>query len=704
MIRRLFQILQRVLSLLLLLPLRCIILYTPLGTRLAERIMAGINLYAANQPGIGRINIQMTQFVWPILSTPGAVFSDLQILTTDSRELIRVAKLKVEFDPAALLLWRIKAAKCEFSDLTTTYFAPLLTISGLSGNGLLFPGRLQLQLTAGAVRKSTLESSSIDLENWPDAPFVHLSAVISGPATDVDQFVDLLNSNGQSEPAFCVSSGRACTTLELSGPFSQSSGFGPGINYNAHIDGQAIEIADFFGWTMTDGNFQIDANARQTLGQGQAAINGVPTCIDWLTHINQPPPNSVTTIRARLTATDLKQLDFSDFPAYDGTAILTLQIRPNPNFTTLEMVFDLHQTAFDFILIGLHKNSNVAAQLQADINIFKDGQLELQRLELIGAARLQASGHGFLNTHNNLSNYQLHVHLAQYAENDFCAEVYLEKGNYRIQLSGACFDMRPILKLLANPASAEANTFTGDIDIRLNRALFFNHEQAQSLYSISSWVQGQLIAAQLTWQAPGRLLLTYQPTNKSAQLTGATDDAGAMLRALTRLDLLKSGQLKIHAARDSADSVWHGQVSLTNSTLTQAPLLARILSLASLTGLLELLNSGGVVVEHLEAQISYTDNLLTVKDGQLKGFSLGLTGDGTLDFKRNQIRLDGLLIPFNAANKIARQIPVIGKMMPDESLVAAQYHLRGRLNDPQILVDPLSALKRGVIGRLFDFF
>ena len=86
------------------------------------------------------------------------------------------------------------------------------------------------------------------------------------------------------------------------------------------------------------------------------------------------------------------------------------------------------------------------------------------------------------------------------------------------------------------------------------------------------------------------------------------------------------------------------------------------------------------------------------------GSSIGLTATGDIDFKAGEINVSGTIVPFRVISRFLEIIPVIGLFIvggKDEGLVGVRYNLKGKLDDPQISVNPASILAPGFLRSFF---
>ncbi|MEQ1616778.1 MAG: DUF3971 domain-containing protein [Terricaulis sp.] len=205
--------------------------------------------------------------------------------------------------------------------------------------------------------------------------------------------------------------------------------------------------------------------------------------------------------------------------------------------------------------------------------------------------------------------------------------------------------------------------------------------------------------------APFTLSLGPRPGEPDGRIVFRSGDAGFAVRALTGSENLVGGDA-------SASGEWRaGQgrfaVTMHNFQLVRLPAMARLLSSAgSLTGLVEMLNGDGIGFSVMEAQMTYADNRLAFAEGSMRGPSLGLTASGAYDIGQDDLDIDGVVAPSPMLNlSMLGEIPVIGNILVSrrgEGVVGMTYSINGRVGEPRVGVNPLSALTPGILRRIFE--
>ena len=80
---------------------------------------------------------------------------------------------------------------------------------------------------------------------------------------------------------------------------------------------------------------------------------------------------------------------------------------------------------------------------------------------------------------------------------------------------------------------------------------------------------------------------------------------------------------------------------------------------------------------------------------------------GRVDLDAERIDMQGTIVPAYFFNSLLGNIPLVGKLFSPErggGVFAASYTLRGRLEDPDVSVNPLAALTPGFLRGLFGLF
>ena len=158
-------------------------------------------------------------------------------------------------------------------------------------------------------------------------------------------------------------------------------------------------------------------------------------------------------------------------------------------------------------------------------------------------------------------------------------------------------------------------------------------------------------------------------------------------------DLLKAGVRVVDLAADFR--------------LRDAPAVARVLQAVTLYGLVEVMQGPGLGVTRLTAPFALDGSVLTLKGARAFSPSVGATTEGTVDLTRGAIDVKGTIVPAYFFNTLLGRLPIVGRLFspePGGGLFAASYTVTGTTKDPDVSVNPLTALTPGFLRGLFGLF
>jgi hypothetical protein len=203
---------------------------------------------------------------------------------------------------------------------------------------------------------------------------------------------------------------------------------------------------------------------------------------------------------------------------------------------------------------------------------------------------------------------------------------------------------------------------------------------------------------------PGRSTLTFwqQLTGYRFQLTSA--DAGTLLRASSGEDRLRGGRLVLDGTAEPTGRSLDVDARLDgrDAVLVGSPVLARIATLASFSGIERALSGKGVRFAELSAILRYHDPILTISDGLASGAALSIAIDGTIDGRAGTADMQGAATPsYYGLNTVPGRIPVLGGLAGGaEGVHAIDFTVSGPLADPRVRVEPASAFTPGALRGL----
>ncbi|MFZ4405780.1 MAG: DUF3971 domain-containing protein [Paracraurococcus sp.] len=289
-------------------------------------------------------------------------------------------------------------------------------------------------------------------------------------------------------------------------------------------------------------------------------------------------------------------------------------------------------------------------------------------------------------------------------------------GPWQASLRGPLLDLRPILGPPGQappPPNADDTSLPLQLDLRFDQATL---GEGRILHAVQARARsdaaGLLREARATGRtAPaagvGEFDMTVAPQGQHRLLRLNAADGGALLHALDLTDSIRGGRLAVSAsyAELRAGAALTGTAELDGFVLRDAPALAKLLQVMTLYGLVEAVQGGsGLVFNRLVAPFALTPETLTLTDARAFSASLGLTAKGRIHRGQRVAEIEGTIVPAYVFNTLLGNLPILGRLFSPEAgggVFAATYRVQGKLDDPQVSVNPLAALTPGFLRGLF---
>jgi hypothetical protein len=77
-----------------------------------------------------------------------------------------------------------------------------------------------------------------------------------------------------------------------------------------------------------------------------------------------------------------------------------------------------------------------------------------------------------------------------------------------------------------------------------------------------------------------------------------------------------------------------------------------------------------------------------------------------VDFKAQTVDLGGTYVPLYGLNSALGSIPLLGKVLvgrQGEGVVGITFAIKGKLDEPTVLVNPMSVMTPGIFRQIFEF-
>ena len=550
-----------------------------------------------------------------------------------------------------------------------------VTITGMGK-----PGRLATQLHVQAEAEGSIEQALAVLDHPPVEIAEELGISPSATAGSVNATIDVrmpLHDDVTEEESVVLAEA-SLTGLAIDGL--------PKLGSGVRLDSGA------FGLVLDEEAVRLD---------GTAEINGVALAIDVFEPLEDETSKRRIGLRGRLGREQLESQGLA-LDGLDGEVGFEATVTETGSNFWIDLEADLEGLEIAPPGLVWRKPSGQEGKLHASIAVPVEGPIEVKQFD-IGTGGLEASGWLSLTSGND-GLAALALDAFRLDETDAAIRLSPDgKGGYEVVVEGERLDLDALFGD-DHEISKDFQRFRAILRIAELRARGIDmiNVEADAVHTADGWRSASVIGA---LRKGGKLALELTPEGDDRRLQLRSENAGALIEALDLGQRIDGGSLLLSARMRSQDpALVDGRLEIERFTLEDAPLLARILTLASLTGIGNLLGGEGIRVDHLIMPFSLADRKLTFTDGLLRGSQLGLTLKGDVDLANEILDIAGTIIPVYSLNRLIGQVPIIGRILTGvdgRGAFAATYSIEGPRANPTVYVNPLSILTPGLIR---DFF
>ena len=449
-------------------------------------------------------------------------------------------------------------------------------------------------------------------------------------------------------------------------------------------------------------SLKVSANNAGYQVRGDVKINGQQASLDY-----RKPNEGDADIKLQATLDDASRarLGFDLGPAVSGTIPLKLSGKIGSDTSRMGIEADLTQLKLDNILPGWVKVSGKASR--AVFNVVQKQQSTRLEDIVVDGGGVSIKGSVEIDQAGDLISANFPVYSPSDGDKSTLKAERGSDGALKVTMRGEVFDGRGFLRSVMSGKETDPKSKSKhidfDVDIKLGAVAGFNGEAVRSVDTKMSRRNGVIRSFALT----GKL---GRDTPLSADLRGRaqgrevvwveTNDAGALLRFADTYSKVVGGQLTLAMDPPTAEpSAKEGLLNVRDFSVKGEAALER----AAAGG------PGGaqssVSFSRLRAEFTRQNGQFTIRDGVVKGPIIGATIEGSIDYPGNQVRMSGTFVPMYGLNNMFGQIPIFGPLLggSNEGLIGVTYEVVGTPGQPQLRINPISAMAPGVFRKIFEF-
>ena len=489
------------------------------------------------------------------------------------------------------------------------------------------------------------------------------------------------------------------------------------------------------GRDLDRGNVELNANTEGMKLTGQADIATIPTQLDAEMSFKTGPPGQVVrriNASGRPTSRQLAAAGLDAGEALAGDLSVKAAMTERRDGTGEILVdADLVSAALSITPIGWQKPIGQAATGHARVQLRRSRLIGIEDINVDGSpsARSTAAGDALLLRaqaafeEGRISGLTIRQAVFGRTSGQGNVRFPAQAGPIQISFNGPSIDLAPVFTSKSG-GGRKRETNEAKAGPPWTMETRFEHAYMANATTVSGLVahvdnDGRVMRAlrvdgQIGMNPTGganrfRLEIATPPGGGQRTLNASADNAGDLLRAVDVAHTMQGGRLSVSGTYDDAiaDHPLSGSAEIHDFRIQGAPALGRLLQAMTLYGLVDVVQGPGLAFRQLVAPFVLTRDTLRLSEARAFSASLGLTVKGRIDLVQDRLELEGTIVPAYFFNSLLGNLPLIGKLFSPEvggGLFAASYSIRGAANDPQVSVNPLSALTPGFLRNVFGIF
>jgi hypothetical protein len=360
---------------------------------------------------------------------------------------------------------------------------------------------------------------------------------------------------------------------------------------------------------------------------------------------------------------------------------------------------DLAKAAISDVIPGWTKPAGRPARL--GFRLEQDAeQTTLDDLVLDAAGGVQVKGTVRLGADGMLQSARLSS-LRLSPGDDIRIDAERQGGVLKQVVRATQIDARPLLRAAMAPGGSQIGS-PGDMELDLKaQTIVGENNEKLSAVDLKLAIKGGDIRDLRMAGRFGNSPVSAQPVRAEGGAPGfviESGDAGSFLRFFEIYRRMIGGTLILQLYGSPPQMT--GEIIANSFTLANEPALARVAPGDPEKG-------NGVAFTKLRAGFNIGGGRLDIRDGTMWGAAVGGTLEGVLDFNRDRVDLSGTFVPAYGINNALNRVPIVGTLLgggQNEGLFAVNFRITGRVTQPAVSINPLSAVAPGVLRKFFGVF
>ena len=391
---------------------------------------------------------------------------------------------------------------------------------------------------------------------------------------------------------------------------------------------------------------------------------------------------------------------------YDEINYFVLNDKEKTNF---DLKLILNQTDFEIQNLNFKKNKNEKTNLEI-AGIFKRPEnLNFESIS-ISDRRNKIKINNLILDKNYLIDRFDKIDLDYIDTENKDNQFIIQRQNENdYKLNGLFLNANSIVtNLLENKKEKENKIFKSNfkLNLNLNEVYIDEINFIKNLQGLIFIKENKVIDANLSanFENSKNIIFSIETTDKGEKITKLNSSkAKPLMKRYKFIKGFDEGNLDFISTKKNEKSV--SNLKIYDFKLKEVPALTKLLTLASLQGIADILTGEGIRFDEFEMKFNNQKNLITIDELYAIGPAISILMSGYVE-EEKLISLRGTLVPATTINKTISKIPLLGKILvgdkSGEGVFGVSFKIKGSPKDLETTVNPIKTLTPRFITRTLE--
>ncbi|MFL2854054.1 MAG: hypothetical protein ACJZ74_00645, partial [Candidatus Pelagibacter sp.] len=390
---------------------------------------------------------------------------------------------------------------------------------------------------------------------------------------------------------------------------------------------------------------------------------------------------------------------------YDDIDYSISQSGDKVNFDTK---FIISKTQFEVERINFSNDGKSKLQLEVSGNHIRKNDLSIDKLLITTKNDKLGMNNLLVDKYHRIVKFD-EISLNYFDNEDKKNHILIkrkQKNNY--ELNGTLFNANSLISdLLKSKDDKHARIFKNNINFTLNlKDVYLDNENIISDLKGNFYIENNKIhQANISafFDNNEKLTFTINTNNDEKITTLFSSKAKPLVKRYKFIRGYEDGYLDFYSSK--INNISKSKLKIYDFKLMELPVLTKLLTLASLQGIADLLTGEGIRFDEMEMNFKNSSNLMTIDELYAIGPAISILMSGYIE-EEKLVSLRGTLVPATTINKTVSSIPVLGKILvgdkTGEGVFGVSFKIKGKPKDLKTTVNPIKTLTPRFITRTLE--